>query len=40
MFWKDNIHKNCDYNGTVLKTVAVDDYNRYLGSADTSDGMA
>jgi len=30
----------CDDNGSVVKTVAVDDYDRYLGSVDTSDGMA
>jgi hypothetical protein len=40
MFWKDNIQKNCDDNGSVLKTVVFDDYDRYLGSVDMSDGMA
>ena len=40
MFCKDNIQKNCDDNGSVLKTVAVDDYDKYLGSVDMSDGMA
>jgi hypothetical protein len=29
MFWKDNIQKNCDDNESVLKTVTVDDYDRF-----------
>jgi hypothetical protein len=40
MFWKDNIQKNRDDNGSALKTVTADDYDRCLGSVDECDRMA